>query len=55
MAIRPMNTITPGVSTLEDPKRRRARAFRGEKSGSFIAFETPALACVRIFRLTAAA
>ena len=33
-----MNTVTIGVSSLDETKSRMRRAFRGEKQGAFIAF-----------------
>jgi predicted transcriptional regulator len=33
-----MNTVTIGVSQLDDTKGRMRRAFRGEKQGAFIGF-----------------
>lgn len=38
-----MSTVTLGLSSVEDSKRRLGRAFKGERQGAFIAFETPAL------------
>ncbi|MGO8869347.1 MAG: transcriptional regulator [Alphaproteobacteria bacterium] len=33
-----MNTVTIGVSSLDETKSRMRRAFRGEKQGGFIGF-----------------
>ncbi|HXQ67950.1 MAG TPA: transcriptional regulator [Alphaproteobacteria bacterium] len=33
-----MNTVTIGVSSLDETKGRMRRAFRGEKQGAFIGF-----------------
>ncbi len=33
-----MNTVTIGVSSVDDTKGRMRRAFRGEKQGAFIGF-----------------
>lgn len=38
-----MTTVTLGVSSLEETKRRTAAALRGEHVGAFISFETPEL------------
>lgn len=35
-----MNTVTIGVSSLDDTKTRMHRAFEGEKRGAFIGFES---------------
>lgn len=35
-----MSTVTIGVSTLNQTKDRMRRAFRGEKQGAFISFES---------------
>lgn len=38
-----MTTVTLGVSSIEETKRRTAAALRGEPVGAFISFATPEL------------
>lgn len=38
-----MNTVTIGISSVEDAKRRMLHAFRGEEQGAFISFATAEL------------
>jgi predicted transcriptional regulator len=38
-----MNTVTIGITSVEDTKERMLRAFRGEEQGAFISFATPEL------------
>ena len=38
-----MRTVTLGVSSIEETKRRMAAAFQGERQGEFISFATPEL------------
>jgi predicted transcriptional regulator len=38
-----MTTVTVGISSVEDTKRRMRRAFHGEKQGAFISFATAEL------------
>jgi predicted transcriptional regulator len=40
---RPMNTVTLGISSLEDTKARTLAAFRGKEQGAFIGFATAEL------------
>ena len=38
-----MNSVTIGISTSDDAKRRALRAFNGEEQGSFISFASAEL------------
>ena len=38
-----MKTVTIGISSVEDTKKRMLRAFEGEAQGAFISFATPEL------------
>jgi predicted transcriptional regulator len=43
MAAKTMTTVTLGVASLDDAKARLSRAFKGERQGAFLSFESPEL------------